>query len=200
MGRELPVHPNPLASQRSIFYHDNQPNNYNHPKRKQDILIPEELADAQKGQNQKEKEKKMRVAGVELKSIAMGMYFAFCATTRGSFPEPSEFNHFGWSNSLGRMEITIEYDVKHTQKDYTSVRGRIDSQEEKEHVWILVHHAIIASLPGHASIWHVKNPIIEQSLYVQNGGKEFNKNSTALPNVWIPELCQYMGLKLQNVT
>ncbi|KAJ7241975.1 hypothetical protein C8J57DRAFT_1244223 [Mycena rebaudengoi] len=119
----------------------------------------------------------------------------------------SEFKHFGWSNSLGRMEFTIEYDVKHTQKDYTSVRGRIDSQEEKEHVWILVHHAIIASLPGHASIWHVKNPIIEQSLClicsdckVQNGGEEFKKSSTALPNVWIPELCQYMGLKLQNVT
>ncbi|KAJ7232301.1 hypothetical protein C8J57DRAFT_1250715 [Mycena rebaudengoi] len=73
----------------------------------------------------------------------------------------SEFKHFGWSNSLGRMEFTIEYDMKHTQKDYTSVRGRIDSQEEKEHVWILVHHAIIASLPGHASIWHVKNPIID---------------------------------------
>jgi hypothetical protein len=36
----------------------------------------------------------------------------------------SEFKHFGWSNSLGRMEFTIEYDVKHTQKDYTSVRGR----------------------------------------------------------------------------
>jgi hypothetical protein len=36
----------------------------------------------------------------------------------------SEFNHFGWSNSLCRMKFTIEYDVKHTQKDYTSVRGR----------------------------------------------------------------------------
>ncbi|KAJ7206199.1 hypothetical protein C8J57DRAFT_1258518 [Mycena rebaudengoi] len=30
MGRELPVHPKPTSI---LFYHDNQPNNYNHPKK-----------------------------------------------------------------------------------------------------------------------------------------------------------------------
>jgi hypothetical protein len=40
------------------------------------------------------------------------------------FPFPcSEFKCFEWSNSLSRIEFAIEYDVRHIQNHYISVRA-----------------------------------------------------------------------------